>query len=297
MLEICRRERVQIWHGHDYKSNALGLLLTRLWPMRLVTTVHGWVHQTRRTPLYYWIDRFCLPRYELVICVSEDLYQQCLAAGVPKNRCVLIENAIDTDEYRRRHSAREAKMRLGMVPERLLVGAVGRLSAEKGFDVLIRSADRLLQMGLDVELAIAGEGEERAQLQKLIDDLGRAERIKLLGYRSDLNDLYHAMDVFALSSIREGLPNVVLEALAIEVPVVSTRVAGVPRLLRHEENGLLVEPGSVADLTEALARLLRDEDYSQRLRQAGRETVASRYSFAVRMQKIRAIYDNLLGRN
>ena len=62
-----------IWHGHDYKSNALGLLLRRFWPMRLVTTVHGWVQQTRRTPLYYRIDRLCLPRYERVICVSDDL--------------------------------------------------------------------------------------------------------------------------------------------------------------------------------------------------------------------------------
>ena len=62
LLDICRRERVTIWHGHDYKSNLLGLLLRRFWPMRLVTTVHGWVHHTARTPLYYAIDRWCLPR-------------------------------------------------------------------------------------------------------------------------------------------------------------------------------------------------------------------------------------------
>src|SRR5262249_44155089 len=69
LLPVCRRERVQVWHGHDYKSNALGLLLARFWPMRLVTTVHGWVKHTRRTPLYYRIDRLCLRHYEAVICV------------------------------------------------------------------------------------------------------------------------------------------------------------------------------------------------------------------------------------
>ena len=101
MLEICRRERVAIWHGHDYKSNALGLLLRRFWPMRLVTTVHGWVKHTRRTPLYYRIDRFCLPRYERVICVSQDLHGGMSNPGVPAERCVLIENGIDLAEYAR----------------------------------------------------------------------------------------------------------------------------------------------------------------------------------------------------
>ena len=75
LLDICRREKVAIWHGHDYKSNALGLLLRRFWPMRLVTTVHGWVKHTRRTPLYYGIDRACLKHYEAVISVSDDLFR------------------------------------------------------------------------------------------------------------------------------------------------------------------------------------------------------------------------------
>ena len=86
MLNVCRREKVAVWHGHDYKSNALGLLLARFWKMRLITTVHGWVQHTSRTPLYYWVDRVCLPRYERVICVSEDLRQRCLESGVSPQR-------------------------------------------------------------------------------------------------------------------------------------------------------------------------------------------------------------------
>src|SRR5262249_40427185 len=82
-LAVGKREKVTVWHGHDYKTNALGLLLKRFWPMRLVTTVHGWVQHTRRTPLYYRIDQLCLPRYERVICVSDDLLEACLAVGVP----------------------------------------------------------------------------------------------------------------------------------------------------------------------------------------------------------------------
>jgi glycosyltransferase involved in cell wall biosynthesis len=296
LLRICRQERVCIWHAHDYKSNVLGILLRQFWPMKLVTTVHGWVKRTRRTPLYYGIDRLCLPHYETVICVSADLYECCLAYRVPASRCVLIENAIDTQEFCRKWNTLEAKERLGVPGQRLLVGSVGRLSEEKGFDRLIHAADQLLGMGFDLELRIIGDGDQRASLQKLIRELGREERIQLLGYRSDLRELYQAMDVFVLSSLREGLPNVLLEAMAMEVPVVATRIAGVPRLVR-EENGLLVEAGQVNDLIQALCRLLADSALRRRMASAARRDVAAGYSFAARMQKIRAIYDSLLQQN
>ncbi len=162
LLNICRRDRVAIWHAHDYKSNAIGLLLRRFWPMHLVTTVHGWVKFTRRTPLYYGLDRrFWLRRYDRVICVSPDLRQQCLAMKVPPERCLLIENAIDTEQYARRTPREEAKRQCGVAPDRVLVGAVGRLSEEKDFAGLIRVADRLIAEGFPLELVIAGEGDQR----------------------------------------------------------------------------------------------------------------------------------------
>jgi glycosyltransferase involved in cell wall biosynthesis len=294
LLEICRRERVNIWHGHDYKSNALGLLLRRFWPMRLVTTVHGWVKQTRRTPLYYRVDEMCLPRYEAVVCVSEDLRDRCLARGVDPSRCLLIENGIDTEDFSRRTDIASAKQRFGVPPGRLVVGAVGRLSAEKGFDRLIRAAERLIRAGHEMEVWIVGEGDAAPMLTGLANQLGIGDRVRLLGYQSDPRPVYEAMDLFALSSLREGLPNVVLEALAMEVPVVATRVAGVPRLIRDGETGVLVEPGSIDDLAAGLVRLLGDVDSRDRMAAAGRQFVTEHYSFAVRMQKIRAIYDRLL---
>jgi glycosyltransferase involved in cell wall biosynthesis len=296
LLRICRRERVAIWHAHDYKSNLIGLLLRPFWPMRLVTTVHGWVERTRRTPLYYAVDRFSLPRYERVICVSQDLHERCRRLGVPADRCLLIENGIDVDQFVRRTPAAAARQRLGLSPDRLIIGAVGRLSHEKGFDLLIRAADRLLGQGLDVELIIAGDGAQRPELEALITALGRHDRIRLTGYCSDTLALYEALDVFALSSLREGLPNVLLEAMALEVPVVATRVAGVPSLVRHEENGLLTGPGSVEGLVDSLARLLRDGGLRERLGRAGRATVAAEFSFEVRMRKIVDVLDGLLAR-
>jgi glycosyltransferase involved in cell wall biosynthesis len=296
MLALCRSERVAIWHGHDYKSNLLGLVLRRFWPMRLVTTVHGWVKKTRRTPLYYGLDRQSLKFYERVICVSDDLRQTCLAAGVSEDACVLIENAIDTHQYTRTCSVEAAKARLGFSPDRLLIGAIGRLSAEKGFDRLIAAARRLLADGLDFDLVIAGEGDERARLEALIKSQGRPDRIRLLGYRADTIELYQSLDLFALSSLREGLPNVVLEAMALGVPILATRIAGLPRLIQHGRNGWLVEPDDVEGLADGLRRCLEDSAMRCRLGQAGRQTVTSQYDFETRMQKFAALFDELLRR-
>ncbi|HEV3237340.1 MAG TPA: glycosyltransferase [Gemmataceae bacterium] len=294
LLTICRREKVSIWHGHDYKSNALGLLLRRFWPMHLVTTVHGWVHQTKRTPLYYWVDRVCLPRYDSVICVSPDLLEKSLACGVPANRCVLIENAIDTEEFTRSQEPALAKSKLGIPTDRFVIGAVGRLSPEKGFDLLIRAVQEMANVGIKVTLLIVGEGDARHDLERLIHELACADQVQLLGYRTDARSIYEAMDAYALSSLREGLPNVLLEAMAMEVPVVATRIAGVPRLITDKVDGLLIEPNSVENLTRALTRVVSDEQLRERLKRAGRKKIETHYSFQARMERIRAIYDQLL---
>jgi glycosyltransferase involved in cell wall biosynthesis len=296
LLGICRRERVAIRHGHDYKSNALGLLLRRFWPMRLVTTVHGGVKWTRRTPLYYKIDELCLPHYEAVICVSADLRERCLARKVSPQRGLLIENAIDTEEYSRKRAVAKAKRSLDVRAGRSVIGTVGRLSAEKGFDLLIQAVAGIVKDGLDVELRVVGEGDEKAALQALADRLGIGDRVLLLGYRADTRSVYEALDLFVLSSLREGLPNGLLEAMAMEVPVIATRIAGIPRLLEDERTGLLVEPGSVPELTQALRRFLRDSKLRDGFRRAGRRRIDERYGFAARMRKVRALYDTLLGR-
>lgn len=294
LLRVCRREKVAIWHGHDYKTNALGLLLKRFWPMRLVTTVHGWVQHTARTPLYYKLDQLCLTRYERVICVSDDLLDACRECGVSARNLVLLENGIDATEYTRRQAIAKAKTALGLPVTGFVVGAVGRLSAEKAFDVLIRAVHALIRRGHDVRLVIVGEGGERANLERLAAELGIGERICLPGWQADVRGYFEAMDVFALSSLREGLPNVVLEAMALEVPVVATRVNGVPRLVQDGRNGLLVEAGDEAGLATALLGMIGNEGLRTVLRETGRRTVEGRYSFAARMQKLKQLYDEVL---
>jgi glycosyltransferase involved in cell wall biosynthesis len=290
-----RSTRPAVLHAHDYKTNLLAVLLARRFGIPVMTTMHGYVSRGGRLDVYYRVDRWARRRMDRVVAVSEDLLEHAMRVGVPASRCALVENAIDVEQFARRETVAAAKQRLGLATERLLVGAVGRLTDEKGFDRLVGAFDRLLTGGCDAELVILGEGPRRRDLESVIARLGRNDRIRLVGHQTGVVDWYQAMDAFALSSLREGTPNVLLEAMALEVPVVATRIAGVPRMIDHGVNGLLVEPDDVEGLHGALRGLASDVSLRQRLAKMGRETIEARYTFSARMQKIRAIYDELLG--
>ncbi|MBL8857674.1 MAG: glycosyltransferase family 4 protein [Planctomycetes bacterium] len=292
LAELCRRENVRIWHGHDYKSNLYGILLAKLVDVRLVTTMHGWVKHTSRTPFYFAVDRWCLRRYEQVAAVSRDLFDAALAAGVAPERVVQIDNAIDTREFVRRAPANTSALRRAH-PERLVIGAVGRLSNEKGFDILIEAVERCLVHGLDLELWIAGEGDQQQHLEARMRASKYHDRLRLLGFQKDTLALFEAFDVFALSSLREGLPNVVLEAMAMDVPVVATRCGGLSAFGRDEQDMLLVDVNSVAALERGIACLARDPELRTRLAHAARARIERELSFTARMQKMVALYDRL----
>src|SRR5690606_11391969 len=139
--------------------------------------------------------------------------------------------AIDLEQYQPCLLKTSPRSRLELPTDRILIGAVGRLSPEKGFDLLIRAVGELVQEGMNLGLLIAGEGPERSHLEAQIRQQPDPSRFRLLGHQSDLSDFYGAIDVYALSSLSEGLPNVLLEAMAMALPVVASRVGGVPQLI------------------------------------------------------------------
>jgi glycosyltransferase involved in cell wall biosynthesis len=293
LATLCRRERVQIWHGHDYKSNALGLLVRRLWPMQLLTTLHGWVHRTARTPLYYFVDRCCLRWYERVLCVSRDLEAAALRAGVSSRRCQLIENGIEEDHFERLLTPAAARRALGLSPEIPLIGAVGRLSPEKDFATFLQ-AFAAVANSHQAQAVIVGEGTGMSDLQNLANSLGIRDRVFFAGHCADVRPWYEAMDVFVLSSLREAMPNVVLEALAMQTPVVATRIAGVPDMIEHQGSGLLVAPGDCGAMADGIVQMLTNVTLRQKCVAAGRAKVETRFSFQQRMDAMQRVYDDLL---
>lgn len=292
-IQLCKDRNVTVWHGHDYKSNALGLLVRMFHRMHLVTTAHGWVRFTSRTPTYYKIDRFCMKRYARVLCVSKDLVERCRESGIKEDRLSLVDNAIVHTDYEISAATAEEKARFGFTPDQILLGAVGRLSEEKGFDKLLNAVCQLADEGHNVGLIIAGEGHLKDALQDQVERLELQHRVHLAGYLEDPRELYRAIDIYVLSSLREGLPNVVLEAMASQRTVVTTEVNGIPRLVQDGHNGLVVPTDNTEALTEGIRKCLLSKELRTELAEQGRLTIEERFTFSRRMKSVVDTYRSL----
>ncbi len=264
LVRLLRRHRPDILHASSSKAGVLGRLagfLARV-PIRIFT-VHGWAFAAYPGlvgRLYRSADRLVRPLTTVTICVSERERKLGLAAHTcDAARTVVIRNAVDVAGARLGEPARR---------QRALIVAVGRLKAPKDFVSLVRALGRLAPDSF--EAVIVGDGPDRARLEDEIGHLGLAGRVRLAGERRDVAELLADADVFALSSSSEGMPVSVLEAMAAGLPVVASRVGGVPEQVVDGETGLLVEPGDPEDLAEALARLVGDRELRGRLGAAGR---------------------------
>ena len=264
-------------HCHGYKPALAALLAEPRGRRARVLTVHGWTAQTLRLRLYEWLERQVLaPRFERVFVVSPALRERLLGLGLPAERVVLTPNAFDPAGYRPPAAAETAALRdrWGVASDQPVVGALGRLSREKGHDVLVRA-----MAGLPgVQLVLVGDGPARAELEQLAERLALRPRPVFAGETDQPLTALAALDVVALPSRTEGLPQSLLESMALGRPLVASAVGAVPDALDHGRAGLLVPPDDPEALQAALAGLLDDAAEAGRLGAAAHDRVMQSYT-------------------
>jgi glycosyltransferase involved in cell wall biosynthesis len=209
--------------------------------------------------------------------VSEETRRQAIEEGVRPERVTVITNGVPLAPVSQA-SARSVRTELLRGSDDFLIFSAGRLVPEKGHRVLLHAAARVLQDFPNMVFAIAGDGPLRADLAELTAELGISDHIRLLGSRADVPDLLAASDIFVLSSLTEGLPMALLEAMAAGKAVVSTDVGGIRAALDDGGCGLLVPPNDALTLADALLRLLRDERLRADLAGRARERARDVYS-------------------
>ena len=203
------------------------------------------------------------------ICNSLQLYNKLLDIGLPPGRLTYIPNGVDTDYYQP-----------STLPEReQRILTVGRFVADKDQMTLLRAFALVLEKFPNASLHVVGEGPQERALRRLMDNREYAGRAFLLPASDDVRQHYANARIFALSSIREGQPNVILEAMASGLPVVSTDVGGIPTMVRHGQSGLLSPAGNHVELANNLCRLLDDDALCQRMGEVGRQLATDNFSF------------------
>ncbi len=244
------------------------------------------------TPLHRWITKQALRRAGAITATGLRLAEATLPF-VPEGRGVsVIPYGIDLEVF---SAGRQRQRSDG---QRVVVGAVARLSPEKGFEHLLRAAALLRDSGVHVDVVLAGDGPSRVTLERLTDELSLRDRVQFAGEiaHDDVPSILARFDIFAMPSTWEGFGVSALEASAMELPVVASAIHGIPDVVLDGETGLLVPPSAPPALADAIGRLVQDPELRARMGRAGRAYVEREYRWQDNARLMEALYDEMLAR-
>ena len=267
-----REEGIALLCTYHYKANLFGWIASR-YDWRVVGSVRGWTAENKRVRFYESLDRFVLNRLKNIACVSEDLAKELTQTRsarlprpyvIPNSPVIPVEEAVPSRKL-------QARYQLGLDAETFMVGTVGRLSPEKGHRYFLHAVEQLVSKIPRLEVVLLGDGQERNALEKMAAAFGISGSVRFLGFREDVHEWIRAFDVLVNPSLSEGMPNSVLESMALGTPVIATRVGGVPEFVEDGATGILVSPADPRAIEEAVFSCYLDPQRRTVLSEAARE--------------------------
>jgi glycosyltransferase involved in cell wall biosynthesis len=291
LLRELRRLRPVLLQTFLFHANLAGRLAGRL--AGVPTIVSGIRVAEKRSRAYLWLDRWTNWLVTTNVCVSQAVADFSIAEGrLSPERIVVIRNGVDVARF---SGARAADLSAFGIPERSrTLLTIGRLDRQKGLLDLIEAAALVIIKLPDVHFLLVGEGPERAALERAIRERGLAARVHFAGWRADVPELLSAGSALVLTSHWEGLPNVILEAMAAGLPVVAARVEGTSELVIDGQTGRLVSSPTPESLAAALEALLIDPQGGAAMGRAGRERAAGEFSWEAMVARYDALYRSLV---
>jgi glycosyltransferase involved in cell wall biosynthesis len=284
VAELCHRIKPAVMHTHGYRCDVVDSGVARKLGIPTVTTVHGFTGGDAKNRFYQWLQRRAYRRFDTVVAVSRPQVARLVSAGVPRARIHLLRNVWVGGPSL--FSRLEARRQLG-VASPFLIGWVGRLSREKGLDVLLNAL--ALLSDVDLTLSVFGDGREREALVAQAGAAGLDARIGWHGSVPKAERLFAAFDCLVLSSRAEGTPMVLFEAMAAGVPIVATRVGGVPDVVSAGE-GLLVPPEDPRALARAIRSVHDDREAAEARACAARTRLAKESDIETWLAQYEALY-------
>jgi glycosyltransferase involved in cell wall biosynthesis len=293
-----RDNRVSLIHAHQYTPffyASLARLVSRQIPV--LFTEHGRHYPDVRRRRRVWANRLLLRSRDRIVAVGQHVRNALIDnEGLPPQRIEVIYNGVDAAAFDMpRVARREVRGELGYTDQDSLVVQVARLNPLKDHGTAIRAMSIIAKSFPNAHLLLVGDGEERRSLVELVDRLALQPCVRFLGARNDVPRLLQAADLFLLSSVSEGIPLTLVEAMLARIPVVATRVGGVPEVIEHEVSGLLAEPGDAAGLAQCVDWLLRDKGCADRLVKFGYDRARRQFSQEQMLAAYHRTYDQMIG--
>lgn len=290
IVRIVKDDKVDLIHTHDFRTDLLGVLAAKRCNIPAISTCHGWIVNNFKGKVYKFVDLRLLRLFDHVITVSDVMRRQLVDSGIRESRLTAIPNALIVDDYIPDRKDIAFREELGVGADTALIVKIGRLSSEKGHGDLLRALALLRDTNPEFVLGIVGIGPEEATIRSLCDDLGLGEKVRFVGFRSDMQAIYNSADLVVQSSFTEGMPNVVLEALLMATPVIATRVGGTDEIVEHGVTGSLVPPHSVQQLRNEFCNFFENRDRYSEMANIGRHVIIERFNHKDRVSRIAELY-------
>jgi len=286
LFSLFRREKVQVVNTHSGKDSWVASIAAKAARVPLLVRTRHISVPIRRHAfnlVYRWPDGY--------ITTGEMIRDHLIRKGISADRVVSIPTGVDLDRFSAEVRGNRIREEFGIEPRTFLVSMIGVFRSWKRHDLFLEVIRLLKERGLPVRALLAGEGQGREAIEAEIARKGLAGTVILAGYREDIPEILAASDALVLTSDRfEGVPQVILQGLAMARPVIASPIGGIPEVVKAEETGLLCETGDATAYARALARLAGDPAIGERMGKAGRELVLARYTVAAMCEKTEALY-------
>ena len=305
LIHFLKQNSFHIVHTHNSKAGFIGRLAAK-WAQIpvIVHTVHGFAFHDQesfwRRMLFRHLERVAVSWCDKMIFISQPLIDWALAKGVikakDKSKIVKIYSGIELERFQpvRARQKNELRKTWGLKPDDLVIGIVSKLWEGKGHRILIRAFQTVQKQIKNAKLVIVGEGYLDKELKSLVQEYDLNKSVLFTGFQMDVSQIMAVFDVAVLPSSFEGMGRVLVEAMAMEKPVIASRVGGILDLVEHGSQGLLVEPGKTEPLQAALVKLLTDPVLARQMGKAGRQKALAQFSSQTMVQSIQKVYLDLL---
>ena len=294
--KIISEQNVAIVHSHGYKPSFFCFLLSLLFGIPYVVTCHLWFVGNYRMRLYIVLERFSMLFAKKIIAVSHPIAASIGSWRLLEKKVNIINNGINIDryaDYSISFNAKKLREDLGVSTNSRLIGSLGRLTRQKAHQVLIEAAHILLKDRSNIEFLVGGEGPRFQFLTDLCCTYDISDKFHFIGFRPDAISILRLLDAFVLCSVDEGLPIVLLEAMSVGAPVITTDVGEIPVVVQNNFNGIMIKKGDPKLLSESINRLLDDDVFCNKIASNAKETVNSKFSISKMSNEYIKVYDAL----
>ncbi|MDR1952834.1 MAG: glycosyltransferase family 4 protein [Elusimicrobiota bacterium] len=283
IYSILKKEKPDIVHTHSSKAGILGRIAAKLAGVKMIVhTIHGYGFNETQNRfvkyLFIFIERFCSLFSDKLICVAkEDIKKGLRYKIAKKNLFTVIRAGIDVKYYKNFKPSIDFRNLLADGKNDSIVATIGPFKPQKNLKDFIKAAAIVLDEIKNVRFIIVGDGEQRKEIEGLIKDLKIEKNISLLGWRKDIAGILYACDIFVMTSLWEGLPCAIVEAMCAQRPVVANAVDGVKEIVQDEKTGFLIEPYQYKKTAEKIIYLIKNENERIKMGAAGKESIGEEF--------------------